>query len=281
MRNRLAATLLSVLLGAAALSAAQPAQAVTPARPDTLLSGQSLVGHSTRSSLISLNGAFGLSVADFMVTIEETETNASHDYSGTGTWFADGDGAPGLDGHDNSVLSMQTDGNLVLYTSKHRVIWQSHTAGKGKGDRLVLEPLGNLVIISSANQAIWSTGSGRAMLGSGKALASNASLIWVWPHDCPTRLQMQGDGNLVLSVRGRVTWQSHSHSPGAHLGLRTNGDLAIFAARTGGVVWATHTPNRSADSWLELAGGMAQLDNSQVSGFRYWTTPYPSAGQNC
>lgn len=50
---------------------------------------------------------------------------------------------------------MKEDGNLVLsYINQTRVLWESKTSGRG-GDRLSIESNGNLVIYDENNQVVW------------------------------------------------------------------------------------------------------------------------------
>lgn len=84
------------------------------------------------------------------------------------------------------VLTMQGDGNLVLYTgtkdgwnnnvAPHVAIWQSGTYGRG-GNRVVMQADGNLVIYTPSNQAVWYTRTN----GNGGS-----------------RLSVQTDGNVVV-----------------------------------------------------------------------------------
>jgi hypothetical protein len=114
------------------------------------------------------------------------------------------------DGGENDVLSMQTDGNLVLYRDDGLgsglpvyPLWSSGTQGTGSSNRLVMQTDGNLVVYTSANKAVWS--SGTAKTGSNNHLA------------------VQADGNLVVYTSSNVAvWSSgtstcvyHSFSQGS------------------------------------------------------------------
>lgn len=52
---------------------------------------------------------------------------------------------------------MQDDGNLVLYDSQGKPYWSSRTAGRGSS-HLVMQTDGNLVIYDSSNHPVWSSG---------------------------------------------------------------------------------------------------------------------------
>lgn len=87
---------------------------------------------------------------------------------------------------------MQTDGNLVVYTSANKAIWSSGTAGTGSNNRLVLQTDGNLVVYTSANKPVWNAGSVQP-----PSMAQQDKLV------------MQGDGNLVLySGHTGAVWSS-------------------------------------------------------------------------
>jgi hypothetical protein len=95
-----------------------------------------------------------------------------------------------LSGDGRYEFTLQTDGNLVLY-SPVRFTWSSWTAGKG-GTTLVMQSDGNLVLYSATNRPIWHSHT-----------AGNG----------PSRLIMQSDGNLVIYrySDNRPTWNTHTH----------------------------------------------------------------------
>jgi hypothetical protein len=72
-------------------------------------------------------------------------------------------------------LTVQSDGNVVLYTWQNRAIWATNTAGKGT-TKLTLQGDGNLVAYAGG-RAVWASGT----------VNSHA-----------TRLTVQSDANLVL-----------------------------------------------------------------------------------
>jgi len=69
--------------------------------------------------------------------------------NGVATWNS------GTHGTDGRFLAMQTDGNLVLYSSNWTPIWHTHTNGQN-GSHLTLQNDGNLVIYNPATgTAVW------------------------------------------------------------------------------------------------------------------------------
>ena len=85
-------------------------------------------------------------------------------------------------------LSMQADGNLVLYSAS-RVVWATGTDGSG-ANRVALQSDGNFVLYASL-KPIWATGTD----GSGANLLVN-----------------QADGNLVIYSPTRAVWATGTHN---------------------------------------------------------------------
>jgi hypothetical protein len=58
-------------------------------------------------------------------------------------------------------LTLQTDGNAVLYASNGKAVWSTGTAGTGDS-RFVIQNDGNFVLYdNSPNRAVWTSRSGR------------------------------------------------------------------------------------------------------------------------
>ena len=84
-------------------------------------------------------------------------------------------------------MVMQTDGNLVEYTSANQALWASWTQGR-PGAWLAMQGDGNLVIYSAADRPLWASGT------------QGHPGAW---------LAMQNDGNLVVySAADRPLWAS-------------------------------------------------------------------------
>jgi hypothetical protein len=85
-------------------------------------------------------------------------------------------------------LTMQTDGNLVLYDWSNRAIWSASTTGRGA--YAVMQNDGNFVIYDWSNRAVWDTRTRGAL----------------WAH-----LVLQGDRNLVVyDSDGVARWNSRT-----------------------------------------------------------------------
>lgn len=114
------------------------------------------------------------------------------------------------------VLSMQTDGNLVLYGPAGAMWWTSTNGGSDR--RMVMQADGNLVVYNSANQALWSS----ATYGNPGA-----------------RLVVQNDGNLVIyNTANQGVWASNTvyQAPSFSVSdayVQEGGYLAFTVTRSG------------------------------------------------
>ncbi|MGE5327869.1 MAG: hypothetical protein ACM3KH_00890 [Thiobacillus sp.] len=92
-----------------------------------------------------------------------------------------------LSGNGKYLLTLQSDGNLVLYNDIRKPIWATYTMKRGV-NKLVMQSDGNLVLYANSG-AIWST----RTAGKGES-----------------KLQMQNDGNLVIYNKSGATWSTHT-----------------------------------------------------------------------
>lgn len=109
--------------------------------------------------------------------------------NGTGQLYAE----ESLSSTDGAFkLSMQGDGNLVIYTCKGRALWSSNTYGN---NWLNMQGDGNLVIYNiSTGKPVWSSNT----VNTGTA---------------PYQLKMQTDGNLVIyDANGSAKWGSNTNN---------------------------------------------------------------------
>ena len=71
----------------------------------------------------------------------------------------------GTRGRGGGILSMQSDGDLVIYdAARRRAIWSTGTKGH-PGAFLAVQDDGNVVIYAVSRAAIWATGTTRARPG--------------------------------------------------------------------------------------------------------------------
>jgi hypothetical protein len=200
------------------------------------------------------------------------------------------------------LLTMQTDGNLVLYDAARRPLWSSQTHGNAgafatmqndanfvvytasrapiyssasQGDersRLVVQDDGNVVVYAASNEPRWSSASDVFTLRAGQVLRAGQSRR---SPNGQFALVMQVDGNLVL-YDGAATalWGSQTPgNPGAWAGMQTDGNLVVYSP-SGAPLYATAS---RADPGSHL---LVQDDGNLViydgSGQPIWSRP-PSA----
>jgi hypothetical protein len=100
-------------------------------------------------------------------------------------------GACILANNHNTMLTMQDDGNLVVYDAKGRPLWASNTLNPNGNNRAVMQGDGSLVVYSGLGKALWSSGTG----GHSDAF-----------------LTVQDDGNVVVYADGgRALWATGTH----------------------------------------------------------------------
>jgi hypothetical protein len=235
-------------------AAGQPANA---ALTDTLPAGQPLIALSGSHELSSRSGEFTFDSYPEEVVLDQFAPLSGPDgqtTTATDVWIADdSSGNYPWSNTDRSTLRMQTDGNLVLYTSTGRVLWQSRTAGTGSHNRLVMQNDGNLVMYTSTNKAIWATSTTPVYLPAGRRLPSGARMVdrSGVPVGGPTSsLSMQKDGNLVYRCDGSPIWATNTHVPGSFLSMQRDGNLVLTTA-TGHPLWSTRTTGAGPYTWLD------------------------------
>lgn len=161
--------------------------------------------------------------------------------SGVPTWASGTQSGP-------SGLSLQVDGNLVLYNSGSP-IWATHTSSGNQLARvnthitpgsillpkqtlatydrkafLVLQPDGNLVLYNRNRSPVWATGTDNKNVD---------------------RVIFQQDGNIVLYSRdGRAVWASHTDGRGAKVLVLQDDLNLVMYSNSGQALWASNTPGR-------------------------------------
>jgi len=87
-------------------------------------------------------------------------------------------------------LSVQADGNLVIYDTNNRARWNTRTQSQGT-NTLMLHEQGNVVLYNAQNHAMWS------------------SNTWVGQNKGPFKLTMENTGKLVLTDgSGKELWDN-------------------------------------------------------------------------
>jgi len=139
-----AATLVGLVL--ALLVPASAGYATTPPHVSKLPAGQ------------ALHGGMWLYSPDGLYTLRmQVDGNLVLYWKDRSLWASD------TVGHVGDVAVMQGDGNFVIYQGR-RAIWSSGSGGHGHGAfYLTVQNDGNVVIYASANKPIWATGTDLAL----------------------------------------------------------------------------------------------------------------------
>jgi hypothetical protein len=161
----------------------------------------------------------------------------------------------GTAGQPGNRLTMQRDGNLVLYSQTGRVVWATMTNRTGNANVLQMQDDGNLVVYS-AGRPVWYTGSrfsyahvagrqvgdlkspnGRYWFfapGNGMEVAYSTAVPWggsntktLWHLDVvdDPRVNEAALGRLMLQPDGNLVW----YQPGKH-----GGQVAVWSSGTQG-----------------------------------------------
>lgn len=118
-----------------------------------LLAGQSLVDNGPQPSEL-MTPLLGYDMLMFLGQLQITRESANGDSQVTY------DGGSRTQTGYGSRLTLQTDGNLVIFSPGGAPVWSSGTSGTGSNNRLVMQQDGNLVLSTSAGTALWSSSVG-------------------------------------------------------------------------------------------------------------------------
>ncbi len=128
------------------------------------------------------------------------------------------------------TLTMQSDGNLVLYAPGNTALWASNTGGND-GARLSMQPNGNLVVSAPSGKPLWASGT---------------------PDHSGSELILKPDGNAVIDTPGNmVLWSTNTYKQTyADNQLPVHGWGASQASQFGCLnnIWIRES------NWNELAG---------------------------
>jgi hypothetical protein len=144
-----------------------------------------------------------------------------------------------------NFLAMQADGNLVEYDNTGHALWASGTPSH-PGAYLTTQTDGNLVIYSSSNVPLWSTSTFsipnhlsrvNKFLDKNTVLLAGQSLMTANGN---YSLILQADGNLVLYAQSKAVWNSQTAGKGAStLWMQPDGNLVLYSAST--PTWSSGT----------------------------------------
>lgn len=227
-----AAAASTALLATTAAQAAPAAQSQTAAVSSVLLPGQYLKAGQYRRSQ---NGVYTL--------IMQTDGNAVLYKGRTALWSTQTN-------RKASSLVMQRDGNLVVISGRTPV-WSSGTHGSTNAF-LAVQNDSNLVIYNVRKKPVWHRNMVISSLYGGRALKPGQAL---YSYNRVYRVQMQGDGNLVL-VRGKKPlWSTRTISKGAFAVMQTDGNFVVYSAAKK-PLWHSKTTRRGAVLVMQNDGNL-------------------------
>ncbi|AGL13707.1 CHAP domain-containing protein [Actinoplanes sp. N902-109] len=158
----------------------------------------------------------------------------------------------------NMALTMQTDGNLVLYAPGHVAVWATGTSSAGNGTILAEQSDGNLVVIAPGNHPVWASGT-----------SGHPGAV----------LQVQDDGNTVQYGSGHAALWSTNTSTGtssvASLAVANQGATACGRNSLGGTGFYTSCKpeNWCADFamwvWAHSGYNVSGLSPAAYSFYKY------------
>jgi len=132
-----------------------------------------------------------------------------------------------------SYLEMQSDGNLVLYNPYGNAIWNSVTQGN-PGSSLKLQQDSNLVVYSDNSLPIWNSGTWIPTTAQSSIYSTlrTGNLFRGQELISPNkkyRLKMQTDGNLVLYSQSTAVWNTYTWAkPVKFVSMQTDGNLVLY-----------------------------------------------------
>jgi hypothetical protein len=148
-------------------------------------------------------------------------------------------------------LTLQTDGNLVMY-GPGGAVWATKTGGSG-ATLAIMQTDGNFVLYNAANKAVWFTQTYRpnstlAVQNDGNVRIYWQRSIWATNTQDPNSIQ-PGSQNRVL-VPGQLIQAGQGFTAGAYfLILQADGNLVLYK-NGGSFVWATNTQSKGVSHAL-------------------------------
>lgn len=195
------------------------------------------IGLATNAAL--LPGQFLLSPDRQSVLVLQGDGNLVLYSDFAPVWSTGTFGSPGR-------LVMQSDGNLVLYDAGNVPRWFTGTINQPNSN-LSLQTDGNLVLYNQSHSAAWSTGTLHVPDHLSYVDTTLASSVMFPGQQLETadrryRLTLQTDGNLVLySSGGHALWSSGTYgSPSAYLSMQGDGNLVIYDSNSR-ALWNSNT----------------------------------------
>jgi RHS repeat-associated protein len=156
----------------------------------------------------------------------------------------------GTNPHSGLMLTLQNSGELGIHDNYGTVKWTSYTSPSSE-DTLTLQDDGDLVLKEGTGTLLWSS-SGAPLPDLGSSLSAGSTVHdnqTMWSPTRQYRATMQTDGNFVVyTAGGSPVWASGtSNHPGVMLTLQTSGDLEVHDNH-GAVAWSSGTSPSSNDT---------------------------------
>ena len=204
----------------------------------------------------------------------ETQSALKFYTNGDVILYADGKAiwGTGVNNTNANKFIMQTDGNLVEYTSGGQALWSSGKSGSNT--YLSMQSDGNLVEYTSGGQALWSSGTSANPSNDYRVDQTIPSGGVLFPGQTienaskSCQLVFQANGNLVeYNSSNQVIWASNTAGKNsALLAMQPDGNLVIYNT-TSNAIWASSTfltgaslvVNPSGGFYLEGNGGNGEL----------------------
>ncbi|MDH6141309.1 hypothetical protein P3T35_003326 [Kitasatospora sp. GP30] len=149
-------------------------------------------------------------------------------------------------GHPGATATLQADGNLVVYGTGHNSLWSTGTWGH-PGGRAILLDTADLAVLDSLGNQLWHSGTDvtgplyrGAVVNPGDRLPSG--YVIDNSRYQGTKLSMQADGNLVLyGSSGRSLWSTGTWGhPGATAAMQADGNF-VLSGTDRNSLWSTGT----------------------------------------
>jgi hypothetical protein len=174
----------------------------------------------------------------------------------------------GTGNNNGAYLTVQTDGNIVVYSASNSPLWWTGTTSV---TTLTVQTDGNMVGYPATGPAEWQAGTGGAEpltylgtnhLSAGDQIHPNQ---YIRSADGRYFLMAQTDGNIVLYGPGyHVLWTTATggHPGGAYIVVQTDGNIVVYSA-TSAALWWTGTTN-TAILWLQNDGNLVGRNSADA-----------------
>ncbi|MBV9594291.1 MAG: PQQ-binding-like beta-propeller repeat protein [Actinobacteria bacterium] len=222
-----------------------------PTGPNSVSAGQQLTAGQAVSST---SGQYQL--------VMQSDGNLVKYGNGRALWSS------GTQGHAGAGLTVQTDGNAVIYSASGQPLWATGTVGAGTANSLLIQDDGNLVLYGP-NGAVWAGGrAGADTLSVGGRLSGGQTLL---SADERHLLLMQNDGNLVIYGPHGAVWGSGTARTGVGLPdlpttvFQSDGNVVYYPAPGQPGLWSSGTPGRGSIALvMQNDGNLVLYDASRA-----------------